>query len=91
MRALHFYIGDDENEISNQHGDVQAVVTEMTDERDMQSILLDSGADVAVFPSTFARSGQKASGEVAKLHDAQGRIIPVEDIDVSNRQVDHFA
>ena len=32
------------------------------------------------FPSKFARSGQKASGEVAKLHDAQVRIIPVEDM-----------
>jgi len=39
VRALHFYIGDDENEISNHHGDVRAVVTEMPDEGDMQSIL----------------------------------------------------
>ena len=80
VRALRFYLGDDEDEVSNQHGDVRAVVTEMPDEGDMQSILVDSGADAAVFPSTFARSGQKASGEVAKLHDAQGRIIPVENM-----------
>ena len=55
VRALHFYTGDDEDEISNQHGDVRAVVTEMPDEGDMQSILLDSGADAAVFPSTFCK------------------------------------
>ena len=78
VRALRFYLGDDEDEVSNQHGDVRAVVTEMPDEGDMHSILLDSGADAAVFPSTVARSGQKASGEVAKLHDAQGRITLVE-------------
>ena len=80
VRALRLYLGDDEDEVSNQHGDVRAVVNEMPDEGDMHSILLDSGADAAVFPSSFARSGQKASGEVAKLHDAQGRIIPVEDM-----------
>ena len=35
LRALHFYIGDDGDEISNQHGDVRAVVTEMPGEGDM--------------------------------------------------------
>ena len=60
VRALHFYIGDDEDEISNRHGDVRAVVTELPDEGDMQSILLDSGADAAVFPSTSARSGSES-------------------------------
>ena len=92
VRALRFYIGDDEDEISNQHGDVRAVVIEMPHEGDMQSILLDSAADAAVFPSTFAGSGQKALGEVAKLHDAQGRIIPVEDMrDVEVKLMDQSA
>ena len=40
----------------------------------------DSGADAAVFPSAYARVSQKVSGECAKLRDAQGRSIPIEEM-----------
>ena len=45
---------------------------------DLQCILFDSGADAAVFPITFLDAGEQVYGESARLHDAQGRVIPVE-------------
>ena len=43
----------------------------------MSPILLDSGADAAVFPARFATAGQASNAPTTRLHDAQGRAIPV--------------
>ena len=61
-----------------QSGQVRAIVSEIpSDAGDLHSILLDSGADAAVFPSEFAECGVEAGEQSARLHDAQGREILV--------------
>ena len=44
---------------------------------ELQTILVDSGADAAVFPERFATAGMAAQASSLQLHDAQGRSIPV--------------
>ena len=44
---------------------------------ELQTILVDSGADAAVFPERFATAGMAAQASGLQLHDAQGRSIPV--------------
>ena len=44
---------------------------------EIQTILVDSGADAAVFPERFATAGMAAQASGLQLHDAQGRSIPV--------------
>ena len=56
------------------------IVTELQEDEHFETILPDSSANAAVFPSAFARVSQKVSGEYAKLRDAQGRSIPVEEM-----------
>ena len=46
----------------------------------MCPILLDSGADSAVFPERFGRMGKPASCQALRLRDAQGGDIPVTDM-----------
>ena len=71
-----FFIGDDNSEYVNGH--VNVVVEPLPDGTgDPRSILLDSSADTSVFPLEFARSGTASSAAKMKLHDAQGREIPV--------------
>lgn len=80
IRAVHFFIGDDDEELATQTGSIRAVVSEIPDDGELYSILLDSGADATVFPATFLDAGSKVSGEVTRLHDAQGGVIPVQDM-----------
>lgn len=78
VRAIHYYIGDDDFQSNMQSGQVRAIVSEIpSDAGDLHSILLDSGADAAVFPSEFAECGVEAGEQSARLHDAQGREILV--------------
>eukprot|EP00435_Cladocopium_sp_Y103_P006168 s5691_g2.t1 len=70
-----FYIGDDDVHFSTGH--VNAVIQPIPDGSDLQSILLDSGADASVFPLQYAQAGTSSSVAKMKLHDAQGREIPV--------------
>ena len=59
----------------------RAVVTEIpSDAGDMCHILLDSGADAAVFPTRFAQCGEDPGEGSARLHDAQGNVIPVDTV-----------
>ena len=89
IRAVHFFIGDDEDEFATQNGSIRAVVSEIPDDGELHSILLDSGADATVFPAAFLGAGSKVTGEVSKLHDAQGRVNPVQDMrDVEIHLVD---
>ena len=80
IRAVHFFIGDDDEERATQTGSIRAVVSEIPDDGELHSILLDSGADATVLPATFLGAGSKVPDEVSKLHDAQGGIIPVQDM-----------
>eukprot|EP00435_Cladocopium_sp_Y103_P058208 s2990_g20.t1 len=56
---------------------VRTVVEEIPDGSNLHSILLDSGADASVFPMCFAGAGQPSNAPQVKLHDAQGKPIPV--------------
>ena len=81
IRAIHFYIGDhddDEPEIQ----EVEEMSISISDDEPMVrrdvTIIIDSGADVALFPLTMADHGE---GELqlsakTKLQDAQGNRIP---------------
>ena len=73
-----FFIGD-ENEQHSFHGDVRALVEEVPDwdDHELKTILLDSGADAAVFPAEYATAGMASNVPDLQLHDAQGRRIPV--------------
>ena len=78
VRAMHFYIGDD-TEDHLQEGEIRTIISELpSDAGEMCNILLDSGADAAVFPMQFAACGMDACETSAKLHDAQGQVIPVQ-------------
>ena len=44
---------------------------------ELQTILVDSGVDAAVFPERFATAGMAAQASGLQLHDVQGRSIPV--------------
>ena len=79
IRVVRYFIGDDA-ELPVQPADIRAMVTELPSDSDLQTILLDSGADAAVFPASFGRSGSKVTDETVVLHDAQGTVIPVEDM-----------
>ena len=56
IRAVHFFIGDDDEELATQTGSIRAVVSEIPDDGELHSILLDLGADANVFPATFLES-----------------------------------
>ena len=78
VRAMRFYIGDD-TEDHLQEGEIRTIISELlSDAGEMCNILLDSGADAAVFPTQFAACGKDACETSAKLHDAQGQVIPVQ-------------
>ena len=79
VRVLQqFFIGDDV-EHARFHGDVRVLVEEVSDwdDGELKSILLDSGADAAVFPKEYATAGLASNMPDLQLHDAQGRQIPV--------------
>eukprot|EP00435_Cladocopium_sp_Y103_P065375 s72_g27.t1 len=79
--AVHYYIGEDDDMdvdlTACATGSVRTVVEEIPDGSNLHSILLDSGADASVFPMCFAGAGQPSNVPQVKLHDAQGKPIPV--------------
>ena len=81
VRAIRYY-GGDEVEANSRDGEIRAIVSEISsDAGGMCNILLDSGADAAVFPMQFGDCGDDPSETAetaACLHDAQGRVIPVQ-------------
>ena len=90
VRAVQFFIGDvdtqhDEFEVSQ----VRAIAEEIPDGDELCPILLDSGADSAVFPARFGNAGSPSQCKALRLHDAQGVQIPVSDMrDVEIQLVD---
>ena len=78
VRSIHYYIGD-EDEANSHDGEIRAIVTEIPSYAgDTCNILLDSGADAAVFPMQCADCGDDPGETSAPLHDGQGRVIPVQ-------------
>ena len=75
VRTIHFYIGDSDEELT---GNVCAVVEELDEDDQPQAILLDSGANASVFPSSMLSAGIPAETATGKLCDAQGRPIPLQ-------------
>ena len=73
---MRYYIGDSDDERPH-GGHVRVMLEEIEYDQDLQTILLDSGADAAVFPSSMLDLGTTSTSAVTKLHDAQGREIPV--------------
>eukprot|EP00435_Cladocopium_sp_Y103_P016278 s3391_g4.t1 len=79
--VVHHYIGDIDEDTLTVAGMVRAVVEEIDEnssEHELQTILLDSGADYSVFPTSLINAGYPAEGQPARLCDAQGQAIPVE-------------
>ena len=68
--TIHFYIGDSDEELA---GNVWAVVEELDEDDQPQAVLLDSGADASVFPSSMLSAGIPAETPAGRLCDAQGR------------------
>ena len=58
-------------------GAVRTVVEEIPDGSALHNILLDSEADASVFPICFSEAGEPSNATSIKLHDAQGKQIPV--------------
>ena len=84
-------IGDSDEVDSVAHdGEIRAIISEVPDNAgDMCSILLDSGADAAVFPVGFASCGDGCNEFSTRLHDAQGQVIPIQTMrDVEIRLLD---
>ena len=76
--AIHYFIGDDDAvDLEHTTAEVRTVVQELPDHSAMHNILLDSGADASVFPMCFASAGEPSCTGNMKLHDAQGKQIPV--------------
>ena len=78
MCAIHYFIGDDDTvDLEHTTAEVRTVIQELPDHSAMHNILLDSGADASVFPMCFASAGEPSYTGNMKLHDAQGKQIPV--------------
>ena len=76
VRTVRFYIGDDPRDAPN--GSVRAIVEDMPTGSDMCNILIDSGADASIFPSTMSGFGVDSTQASNRLQDAQGNSIPIE-------------
>ena len=76
MRVPRFFIGDGPNDLSD--GSVRAVVEPMPEGSDLCNILLDSGHDASIFPSSMSSFGVDLKTPANRLQDAQGNSIPVD-------------
>lgn len=76
--ATRHYIGDEDEKV----GGIRAVSEVDGEEEtgDAVAITIDSGADAAIFPSAWKRTGRRVAGEDGKkiLQDAQGNKIPTQ-------------
>ena len=75
LRVVHFHIGDDDDDMGGAEfpAGVRAVVEEVPDNSNLETILLDSGADASVFPISLVGAGEAISSQGTKLQDAQGK------------------
>ena len=80
VRVVHFYIGDDDDEWGCDDVRVTQEPSRCWDEEDLTPILIDSGADSAVFPLAWSMAGHPVEGYQRMLQDAQGRRIPTQGV-----------
>ena len=80
VRVIYHYIGDEDDAWENNNVRVTQEPTTSWDEDDFTTILIDSGADSAVFPVSWSQAGQPVGGQQKTLHDAQGRRIPTQGV-----------
>ena len=84
VHAIYHYIGDSSEDACDESffsGAVRTISNEsMASERleEVHDILLDSGADASIFPSSLLGRGKPAAVSVGRLVDAQGVEIPSE-------------
>ena len=76
VRVVQFYIGDGPSEFSS--GSVRTIIESMPNDSEMCNILIDSGADISIFPSSMSGLGVESPMPLSRLQDAQGNSIPVE-------------
>ena len=75
IRVVKFYIGEEDEAFD----EIRVMIEEVpphNDSNDLTSILIDSGADTAVFPSNWMHAGITAGSQARRLQDAQGNLIP---------------
>lgn len=79
LRVVKYYIGDEPNvhSLSESHNMVRTMVESLPDGSDMHNILLDSGADISVFPASMTELGTVSDALPGNLRDAQGNNIPL--------------
>lgn len=104
VNAIYYYVGDSENECDDASdfnssdacclsGAARTVVEHFDDSWsgcETFNILIDSGADASIFPSSVLGKGQRAKTPTGKLVDAQGVAKPVmatQDIEVCLKDV----
>ena len=86
IRVVHFYIGDDDDDDDDDALDIedcemmeieneQPEARRLGEERDDVAIIIDSGADVALFPLNMA-DHELEFNSATKLQHAQGNRIP---------------
>lgn len=79
VRAVQQFFTGDNTEQHVNSGNLRVMFDEVADGEtgELRCILLDSGADAAVFPAEYATAGTSSNIPDLQLHDAQGRNIPV--------------
>lgn len=104
VNSIYYYVGDSENECDDASdfnssdacclsGAARTVVEHFDDSWsgcETFNILIDSGADASIFPSSVLGKGQRAKTPTGKLVDAQGVANPVmatQDIEVCLKDV----
>jgi hypothetical protein len=89
VRVARCFIGDGPNDLSD--GSVRAVVEPMPEGSDLCNILLDSGADASIFPSSMSSFRVDSETPANRLQDAQGNSIPVDGMkDIEIRLMDQY-
>ena len=80
VRVVQFYIGDEPNtfDSSAESRVVRTMLESVPDETDMHSILLDSGADASVFPSSMAELGCPSASTPSVLRDTLWTCVDVQ-------------
>ena len=78
VRVVQFFIGDMENEEVALDGPSTVRTTSRKSRERSTKLIVDSGADAAVFPLEWMTSGRAVCGEELPLQDAQGRRIPTQ-------------
>ena len=87
IRVVHFYIGDDDDDDDEPEfqeaeeidiSDDEPIIRRLGEENEDVAIIIDGGADAALFPLSVADRGERELQFSAKtkLQDAQGNRIP---------------